>query len=133
MDMLEKVARALCRENCLGEPDAAFLDANWPKWTSPARAAIEAMRSVDVVMRDGPGVVHEIRGAPNEVWKAIFDAALPNTITIKHGTGNIDLNSGVDKVLSDSGDSLILSTSAAPTGRINPDGSVTEYGGEPDA
>ena len=41
-----------------------------------ARAAIEAMRSQTLVYRDNGHVVHEMRGAPDDIWKALLDAAL---------------------------------------------------------
>ena len=45
-------------------------------WEEFARAAIEAMRSQTLVYRDNGHVVHEMRGAPDDIWKALLDAAL---------------------------------------------------------
>ena len=41
-----------------------------------ARAAIEAMRSQTLVYLDNGKVVHEMRGAPHDIWKTLLDAAL---------------------------------------------------------
>ena len=41
-----------------------------------ARAAIEAMRSQTLVYLDNGKVVHEMRGAPDDIWKTLLDAAL---------------------------------------------------------
>jgi hypothetical protein len=41
------------------------------------RAAIEAMREVAPVVRDADGhVIHELRGAPEDIWHLLIDAAL---------------------------------------------------------
>ena len=34
------------------------------------------MRSQTLVYRDNGHVVHEMRGAPDDIWKALLDAAL---------------------------------------------------------
>lgn len=41
-----------------------------------ARAAIEAMREYTLVYRQDGMVVHELRGAPDDIWKMLLDAAL---------------------------------------------------------
>jgi len=41
-----------------------------------ARAAIEEMRSQTLVYLDNGKVVHEMRGAPDDIWKTLLDAAL---------------------------------------------------------
>lgn len=95
-EMVERVARAIATE--LGaDLDTAF--ANKTEWTNmrgtdaagrwrdinepfksdylaAARAAIEAMRSQTLVYRDNGHVVHEMRGAPDDIWKTLLDAAL---------------------------------------------------------
>jgi hypothetical protein len=42
--MVERVARAICRSTCLGDPGKVFLDANWPRYADAARAAIEEIQ-----------------------------------------------------------------------------------------
>lgn len=42
-----------------------------------ASAAIAAMRECELVVRDDEGhVVHELRGAPNDIWQHMITAAL---------------------------------------------------------
>jgi hypothetical protein len=41
-----------------------------------ARAAVRAMRSFNLVYRHDGEVVHELRGAPNDIWRAMLDGAL---------------------------------------------------------
>lgn len=68
MSMVERVARAMERNSGIRAAP------NW--WLKQARAAIEAMRSQTLVYRDNGHVVHELRGAPDDIWKTLLDAAL---------------------------------------------------------
>lgn len=39
------------------------------------RTVLERLRERELVMREDGMVVHEVRGAPNDVWQAMLDAA----------------------------------------------------------
>jgi len=89
--MVERVAKAIAQELGL---DLATLYANKSEWnrdrgarhdintpyrgdiTAAARAAIQALRDQTCVYRHGGEVIHELRGAPDDIWKALLDAAL---------------------------------------------------------
>lgn len=73
--MVERVARAMVRANYPGGTDAD-IDGMWEGWRLEAVAAMKAMRDCTLVYRDGGHVVHEMRGAPDDIWKAMIDAAL---------------------------------------------------------
>ena len=75
-EMVERVARALCRLD--GHPENATMDGKplWQDYEPEARAAIEAMRSAEFQVRDETGVIHELRGNPMDTWRFLFDAAL---------------------------------------------------------
>ena len=45
-----------------------------------ARAAIMALRDATLVYRDNGMVVHELRGAPDDIWKMLLDAALSDAL-----------------------------------------------------
>jgi hypothetical protein len=77
MSMIERVARALCRLD--GHPENATMDGKplWRDYEREARAAIGAMRSAAPVVRDRAGnVIHELRGAPEDIWAMLIDGAL---------------------------------------------------------
>jgi hypothetical protein len=80
--MVERAARAAFFNDLdpFDQPKAAEL---WDMWHGPreqclkhARAAIEAMRAETCVFRQNGEVVHELRGAPDDIWKTLLDAAL---------------------------------------------------------
>jgi hypothetical protein len=91
MEMIERVARAIS-----GQDEAGWLDLpendrerlyGGGKWhdagrtrqdyRDEARAAIEAMEYCAPVVRDeSGGVIHELRGAPSDIWAMLFAAAL---------------------------------------------------------
>ncbi len=90
MDMVERMARAMA---------PMFADANsywcngteWPDCPpatcqcrkmafEAARAAIAAMNDVEpVVLASDGSIVHELRGAPRDLWLVLMAAALMNT------------------------------------------------------
>lgn len=39
------------------------------------RTVLERLRERELVMREDGMVIHEVRGAPNDVWQAMLDAA----------------------------------------------------------
>ena len=67
MDIVEKVARAICKEWFLGS------ERTWQNFLPAARAAIEAMRSPTETMAIA-GRKHSLR--PAQTWAAMIDAAL---------------------------------------------------------
>lgn len=74
-DMIERVARAIKAACALPgtKPVARLSDVD----RRAARAAIEAMRECELVVRNDDGhVVHELRGAPNDIWQHMITAAL---------------------------------------------------------
>lgn len=79
-EMVERVARAICRSNCSPRMSRDHIECQvenaWDMWIPEARAAIEAMRSQTLVYLDNGKVVHEMRGAPDDIWKTLLDAAL---------------------------------------------------------
>lgn len=93
-DMIERVARAICRAGICGPKD--HLDeqenANWRKFVLEARAAIEAMRDETQAMRLA-GIAEwsrdpkpeEISDSPSKafsaVYRAMIDAALGKATT----------------------------------------------------
>lgn len=79
-NMVESVARAIVREEWQyhAGPERLLELENelWRKQAGTARAAIEAIRNAPIRMSDAGGVIHEIRGDPQDVLRAILDAAL---------------------------------------------------------
>lgn len=78
-EMIGRVAKAMREANAEPEdrPLVPFDTApSRGKWMICARAAIEALRSQTLVYRDNGQVVHEMRGAPDDIWKTLLDAAL---------------------------------------------------------
>lgn len=45
-------------------------------YRAQALAAIGAMRSCTLIYRENGDVVHEMRGAPDDIWKSLLDAAI---------------------------------------------------------
>ena len=67
MDIVEKVARAICKEWFLGS------ERTWQNFLPAARAAIEAMRSPTETMAIA-GRKHSLR--PAQTWAVMIDGAL---------------------------------------------------------
>ncbi len=40
------------------------------------RTVLERLRERELVMREDGMVIHEVRGAPNDVWQAMLDAVV---------------------------------------------------------
>ncbi len=90
MNMIEKVARALCWKSTLSstvmdEPSAAdllWIDHNWPRHAETARAAIEAMLEPTEAMvsrtydSDILGSPQPGNPDPEVTWRAMIDTAL---------------------------------------------------------
>lgn len=79
-EMVERVARAICRGNLLfNDPDEADLDEKvdgwWGNHIDTARAAIEAMREPTVEMMDALDDGDEDGGLENG-WRKAIDEAL---------------------------------------------------------
>jgi hypothetical protein len=68
--MIERVARAVADAFMEDYDEAPNL------YDAMAEAAIAAMREFKMVVRHDGEVVHELRGAPDDIWKAMIDAAL---------------------------------------------------------
>lgn len=84
MDMVEKVARALCRQVSSLESECNCEDCHgWPEWKRHARAAIEAMREPTLEMNTAgfnEWLIWQDQGpcsASYPVYQAMIDAALP--------------------------------------------------------
>ena len=74
VSMVERVARAIAdaeQEDFEGWADL---------YKARARAAIMALRDATLVYRDNGMVVHELRGAPDDIWKMLLDAALSDAL-----------------------------------------------------
>lgn len=81
MDIVETVARAiaLAHYTSTGSSEQSaehIVDNDGDAWAPEARAAIGALRGMTLVYRDGGEVVHELRGAPDDIWETLLDAAL---------------------------------------------------------
>jgi hypothetical protein len=95
MDMIERVARAIAFANGdnfsdafksksrwiakRGESGGRFRDVNEPfqsDYIDMACAAINALAESTLVYRDNGNVVHEMRGAPDDIWKTLLTAAI---------------------------------------------------------
>lgn len=80
MSVVERVALAILNS----DRNAAGFPATGSRTTIPdsdgyvrnARAAIEALMEHTLVYRDAGHVVHEMRGAPDDIWKTLLRAAL---------------------------------------------------------
>jgi hypothetical protein len=78
-DMVESVARAIWLVGEDWDTKASFgamPDYGQDFWRDRARAAVGAMRNHTLVYRENGQVVHELRGAPDDIWKTLIDAAL---------------------------------------------------------
>jgi hypothetical protein len=79
-EMVERVARALCRSAALGDPGQAYIDANWPNYSTAARAAIEAMREpTEAMIGAGRGALPNFCPEDSDAlvcWQDMIDAAL---------------------------------------------------------
>jgi hypothetical protein len=80
--MVERVAKAMAES--VGWPEdmwevAGDNDTSKKAYRHYAKVAIEAMRSAEFQVRDESGVIHELRGAPMDTWRFLFDAALAPT------------------------------------------------------
>lgn len=51
------------------------IEAALKKADAAIRTVLERLRERELVMREDGMVVHEVRGAPNDVWQAMLDAA----------------------------------------------------------
>lgn len=87
-DMVEIVARAMAIADGCDPDDPAYVRYPGPtyigvcwrdKYASKARAAITAMRETTLVYRQNGEVVHQLIGAPDDIWKTLLDAALSPT------------------------------------------------------
>lgn len=80
MSMVEAVAIALLNDDRTrhGLPETETLDgfADADAYRSSARAAIRTMANHGLIYRDNGQVVHELRGAPNDIWKTMLATAL---------------------------------------------------------
>lgn len=88
MEMIEHVARALCRHAIHTRRTPAELKATgeagiqrsvdyaWEHFATEARVAVEAMRGMAPVVREAGEVVHELRGPPAAIWATMLDAAV---------------------------------------------------------
>ncbi len=76
MFTVQEVARAIEPET-FELPSINLYRQDYDRAYARARRAIAAMRDMVPVVRDQNGqMVHEIRGAPRDVWRAMIDAAL---------------------------------------------------------
>lgn len=91
-EMVEKVARAIAdhvgpgfdamlkdgselrREALMARAD--INDLTQCDMLDAARAALEAMRDFTPVVRCEDGVVHQLVGAPEDIWRTMIDAAI---------------------------------------------------------
>lgn len=77
--MREAVARAMDEALRAIESDARLSELTDDEVRALTDAAIrtvlERLRERELVMREDGMVVHEVRGAPNDVWQAMLDAA----------------------------------------------------------
>ena len=71
-DMVERVGRAIADAD-----DEDYME-DWRRYDARARAAIMAMRDYIPVFRDprDGGKVHQLVGAPEDIWRTMLDAAL---------------------------------------------------------
>jgi hypothetical protein len=79
-EMIERVAAAMWVARGDYPKTATEIKMIWPavrpELEAMARAAIEAMRDMTPVVRENGEVVHELRGAPADIWSTMMDAAL---------------------------------------------------------
>lgn len=89
LSLLEMVARAMRRRRFERTGVLNAFDADVPATAhelDDARSAIVALRSHTLVWREtGPlgGVVHEIRGAPDDIWKTLLGGVLSEEVAMK--------------------------------------------------
>jgi hypothetical protein len=86
VSVIEKVARAIAADlgnQDWGEPfklkddlTLSYIDQGETDFASLARAALEALREHKLEVRDEGGVVHQLVGAPDDIWKTLLTAAL---------------------------------------------------------
>lgn len=81
MDMIEKVARAICATIEPDFSDVAHIDATWDEYIPEARAAIEAMREPTEDMIQAYCAIWE-DALPDDAWRA-FTAMID---TAMHGS-----------------------------------------------
>ncbi len=82
-EMVERVARALCRRQCPSEPGSHYLDANWPRFEDDARTAIAAMRQpTDAMEFIGDAIWRSAFPTTRafEAYVAMIDAALSGIV-----------------------------------------------------
>jgi len=86
--MVERIARAICKSNNyepdhVGERIEGYGRWHRPAWTfykADAITALTALREYTPVVRDQGHVVHELRGAPADIWRVLIDAALQEEV-----------------------------------------------------
>jgi len=80
VDMVERVARALCQDHFGLDWNRDDVDREWTKWSAAAFVAIEAMRTPTLDMKQaGSAAIHNSYPEmpwPTDVWLAMVDAAL---------------------------------------------------------
>lgn len=80
MTTLEKVADAIAQKlvACGALKHANDASSAWAKGPCllAARAALEALKAGKLVFREGGEVVHELRGAPDDIWQTLLDSIL---------------------------------------------------------
>ena len=86
--MVEVCARALAEQRIrhvrrfdtpperLEEMLPAAVEYAWPEHVEQVQTVLKALRDQTCVYRQGREVVHELRGAPDDIWKTLLDAAL---------------------------------------------------------
>lgn len=87
-EMIERAARALCLAEHFEDADAPVMVGMktmkaWESRVSRVRAVMEEMLNTDVGCRVNGEIAHEIRGAPNDIWKSIITSFLTPTETEK--------------------------------------------------
>lgn len=69
------MARAIARELTGGVPSGPK-SIDHKAADAAIRTVLERLRERELVMRENGMVIHEVRGAPNDVWQAMLDAAV---------------------------------------------------------
>ncbi len=73
--MREAVARAIADAGGF-DWESEFVRVVATKYADAAiRTVLERLRESKLIMREGGMIIHEVRGAPNDVWQAMLDAA----------------------------------------------------------
>jgi hypothetical protein len=80
--MLMPVARALCEHDGNRWPDGS-VEGDWKQWDrrmvflDAAEVAFDAvlaeLRKLRLIVRDEHGVVHQLRGSPEDLWHLLID------------------------------------------------------------